>query len=590
MASQKLSELTAVTSTADESLVYVADTQDGGSNFSGRKITVSNLLQSVQPVAGGDGIDVTGGTATVDLTEAVVSGDRVILSNQGDSQYDGTYQRLTQILGQVFSNAFVSGIHGAWYKDAGGGNSHVLFYDADNGSKWRIGTTSQDPTAWTANESIAGDFSTIVDLDVANNTLATDIDPTAGSLFVPFESVPANVEIPESGYPYMSFDAGKLQVEVLDEDDLVSDSNQHLPTQQSVKAYVDSGLANKADLSGGVIPSSQLPSLAITEYLGDVADQAAMLATSGERGDWVTRQDTGTTFIQTADDGSLIGSWVEIATPTDAVSSVNGNTGTVVLSAADVGLGNVDNTSDADKPISTATQSALDLKAADADVLKKDGSVALTGDLPAGGNTVSGLAAPLAGSDAATKAYVDSATSGQGAFFETVRLEAIGNITLSGDQLVDGIQPVNGDRILVEAQTNTAENGIYVFNDAGAWTRAGDADEASEFVLNKTVYISEGNTHAGDVYALTTVPTTLDSDPVVFTKKQDSAGIVDGSITTVKLAADAVTVDKIADGINVNHFDASTTPDAEPATFYFLAVDAATGEIKVLDKSFVEID
>lgn len=43
-----------------------------------------------------------------------------------------------------------------------------------------------------------------------------------------------------------------------------------------------------------------------------------------------------------------------------AVDSVNGQTGTVVLTKSDVGLSNVDNTSDANKPISTATQAALD--------------------------------------------------------------------------------------------------------------------------------------------------------------------------------------------------------------------------------------
>lgn len=48
---------------------------------------------------------------------------------------------------------------------------------------------------------------------------------------------------------------------------------------------------------------------------------------------------------------------------TDAVSSVNGKTGVVVLTKADVGLGNVDNTSDLAKPVSTATQAALNLKA-----------------------------------------------------------------------------------------------------------------------------------------------------------------------------------------------------------------------------------
>ena len=40
----------------------------------------------------------------------------------------------------------------------------------------------------------------------------------------------------------------------------------------------------------------------------------------------------------------------------------------LVLVKADVGLGNVDNTSDANKPISTATQTALNLKANDADL------------------------------------------------------------------------------------------------------------------------------------------------------------------------------------------------------------------------------
>lgn len=45
-----------------------------------------------------------------------------------------------------------------------------------------------------------------------------------------------------------------------------------------------------------------------------------------------------------------------------AVDSVNGKTGTVVIGKVDIGLGSVDNTSDADKPISTLAQAALDAK------------------------------------------------------------------------------------------------------------------------------------------------------------------------------------------------------------------------------------
>ena len=57
--------------------------------------------------------------------------------------------------------------------------------------------------------------------------------------------------------------------------------------------------------------------------------------------------------------GSL--SWVTI--PSAPVTSVASKTGDVTLVKGDVGLGNVDNTSDANKPVSTAQQTALNLKA-----------------------------------------------------------------------------------------------------------------------------------------------------------------------------------------------------------------------------------
>lgn len=51
-----------------------------------------------------------------------------------------------------------------------------------------------------------------------------------------------------------------------------------------------------------------------------------------------------------------------VAGGTGAVDSVNGLIGVVVLTKSNVGLGNVNNTSDANKPVSTAQQTALDLK------------------------------------------------------------------------------------------------------------------------------------------------------------------------------------------------------------------------------------
>jgi len=53
--------------------------------------------------------------------------------------------------------------------------------------------------------------------------------------------------------------------------------------------------------------------------------------------------------------------WQKVASGT-AVTSVNTYTGAVVLVKGDIGLGNVDNTTDLNKPVSTAQQTALDLK------------------------------------------------------------------------------------------------------------------------------------------------------------------------------------------------------------------------------------
>lgn len=65
----------------------------------------------------------------------------------------------------------------------------------------------------------------------------------------------------------------------------------------------------------------------------------------------------GKLFLKKSDGGEFI---VEVG----PVVSVSGRTGAVTLAKTDVGLGNADNTADAAKPISTATQAALDGKAA----------------------------------------------------------------------------------------------------------------------------------------------------------------------------------------------------------------------------------
>ena len=62
------------------------------------------------------------------------------------------------------------------------------------------------------------------------------------------------------------------------------------------------------------------------------------------------------------------------------------------------------------------------------------------------------------------------------------------------------------------------------------------------------------------------------------------------ALQELESASEAIDAKTVDGGDNVNSLVASTTPDTTPATFYFLAVDAASGAIKVVDKNFVEVE
>jgi hypothetical protein len=129
-----------------------------------------------------------------------------------------------------------------------------------------------------------------------------------------------------------------------------------------------------ATLDGtGKIPTSELPALAISETFV-VSSQAAMLALTAQVGDTAVRTDVSKTFILTATPASTLGNWQELLTPTDAVQSVDGSTGAVVLSTV---------------------------------YLNKTTGV-LAGNLDADGFKVVDLGTPTNDTDAATKAYVDT--------------------------------------------------------------------------------------------------------------------------------------------------------------------------------------
>jgi hypothetical protein len=133
------------------------------------------------------------------------------------------------------------------------------------------------------------------------------------------------------------------------------------PSSLGTAAFVDTGTAAGTVpllVTGGYLPTSVIPALAISE-VSTVASQTEMLALTAQPGDVAIRTDVSKTYILAASPASTLANWKEFLSPVAPVTSVNDKTGVIVLSAADVGLGNVTNTSDMDKPVSTAMQTAL---------------------------------------------------------------------------------------------------------------------------------------------------------------------------------------------------------------------------------------
>jgi len=161
---------------------------------------------------------------------------------------------------------------------------------------------------------------------------------------------------------------------------------------------------------------------------------------------------------------------------------------------------------------------------------------------------ISNLADPTSETDAANKRYVDSAVVGID-WKPSVRATTTGDITLSGEQTIDGVAVVAGDRVLVKNQSTAATNGIYVV-DAGSWARATDADTGDELTASFAVFVEEGTANADSGWVLTVDGAiTVDATELTFTQftglGQVTAGdglTKDGNVIDVVGTADRITV------------------------------------------------
>lgn len=89
--------------------------------------------------------------------------------------------------------------------------------------------------------------------------------------------------------------------------------------------------------TNGKLPTSVMPASAITDTFVVASENAMLALSTAEVGDVAVRTDINKSFILKATPYSTLSNWQELLTPTDAVTSVNSQTGAVVLTASDVG-------------------------------------------------------------------------------------------------------------------------------------------------------------------------------------------------------------------------------------------------------------
>ena len=144
----------------------------------------------------------------------------------------------------------------------------------------------------------------------------------------------------------------------------------------------------------------------------------------------------------------------------------------------------------------------------------------LGGDLAAGGFQITNLGTPNNSTDAATKGYVDAVSEGLHVH-PAARVAILTNISiataLENGDTAGGVTLATGDRILLNGQTNGAENGIYVVQASGQALRATDFDTATEVDSGDFIFVSAG-TYANTGWVQTLKPATIGTDPISFTQ------------------------------------------------------------------------
>lgn len=253
--------------------------------------------------------------------------------------------------------------------------------------------TQAEVTSGTGSDTIVSPSKLKVELDKKSNTnhvhnIATDTVAgfMSGADRIKLDGIQTGAQVNT-----ITSVSGKVGDVVLSKSDVgLSNVNNTSDANKPVSTATQTALNLKIDKSAigvanGVAPldaESKIPSTYLPSYVDDVVEATSFqnLPANGEAGKIYTTTDnnkiyrwSGSSYIEiSASPGSTdavpegqVNLYFTTARAASAapVKSVSGRTGAITLTKTDVGLSNVDNTSDLNKPISTATQTALNGKA-----------------------------------------------------------------------------------------------------------------------------------------------------------------------------------------------------------------------------------
>ena len=151
------------------------------------------------------------------------------------------------------------------------------------------------------------------------------------------------------------------------------------------------------------------------------------------------------------------------------------------------------------------------------------------------GGSITGLGSPSAGSDAATKTYVDDLVTGLKSRI-ICRVATTANIDLTADlqngDSLDGITLATDDRVLVKNQTTTTANGVYKVVASGTASRDPDFNTVAE-LSGQLVIIQEGSSNADTMWLCTTDNSgSIGAVTITFSQVFPSSG---GTVTSIGL-------------------------------------------------------